>query len=70
MFPVPSYKQLVAEPTRLKNMLVKLDNFPKVPNENKQCFKPPATQLGNHIKFQILSKSNPQTAPFIDVYCL
>ena len=28
--------------THLKNMLVKLDHFPRVRGENKKCLKPPA----------------------------
>ena len=32
---------LVVEPTHLKNMLVKLDHFPKVRGENKKSLKPP-----------------------------
>ena len=32
---------LVVEPTQLKNMLVKLDHFPKVRGENTKYLKPP-----------------------------
>ena len=32
---------LVFEPTHLKNMLVKLDHFPRDRGENKKCLKPP-----------------------------
>jgi len=32
---------LVVEPTHLKNMLVKLDRFPRVRDENKKYLKPP-----------------------------
>ena len=31
--------QLVVEPTHLKNMLVKLDHFPKDRGENKELFE-------------------------------
>ena len=31
----------MVEPTHLKNMLVKLDHFPKVRGENKKYLKPP-----------------------------
>ena len=34
---------LVVEPTHLKNMLVKMDHFPKVRGENKTSLKPPAS---------------------------
>ncbi len=33
--------QVVVEPTHLKNMLVKLDHFPKDRDENKTYLKPP-----------------------------
>ena len=34
---------LVVEPTHLKNMLVKLEIFPKFRGENKKYLKPPPT---------------------------
>ena len=36
---------LVFEPTHLKNMLVKLDHFPRDRGENKKCLKPPPSFL-------------------------
>jgi len=36
----------VVEPTHLKNMLLKLETFPKVRDENKKYFKPPPRKYG------------------------
>ena len=35
--------QLVVEPTHLKNMLLKLDHFPKVRDEIETYLKPPSS---------------------------
>ena len=41
--PIPSW--LVVEPTRLKNMLVKLDHFPNVWGEHTIFLKPPLSKF-------------------------
>ena len=38
------HDELVVEPTHLKNMLVKLDHFPRLRGEYKKYLKPPPRQ--------------------------
>ena len=40
---------LVVEPTHLKNMLVKMDHFPRVRGENKKYLKPPPSSLSHYL---------------------
>ena len=50
---------MVVEPTHLKNMLVKLDQFPKDRGENQKCLKPqPRPSKVRHWSFQLLKETN------------
>ena len=58
----------MVEPTHLKNLLVKLDHFPRVWGENKKSLKPPTSFLKNHPKWLLKGRKNSDFFQSIPLY--